>query len=108
MTVHALPVATRAKRQAVPLRVGDVWVYIGPATEVRIVALAPRPTLQRPKAHAVTLSDGTTIAESTLRFAYMRRQEYRAEAPIIEAKARAACNEYFGIKAPVIPIRGRA
>lgn len=76
------------RRRAVPLRVGDVWVQLGPATEVTIARLTPRPTVQRPRAHRVTLDDGRTIAESTLRGAYMRRQEYDAWCEELAAKWR--------------------
>jgi hypothetical protein len=67
----------RPRRNAkVPLRIGDVWIYIGPATAVTIVRLAPRPTFQKPDSQAVTLDDGRTIAEATLRCAYQRLPEY--------------------------------
>lgn len=64
------------KNARVPLRVGDVWVLIGPKTEVTIKALAPRPTPQKPHAQAVTLEDGRTLAEATLRGNYMERARY--------------------------------
>lgn len=78
------------RRRAVPLRVGDVWVQVGPETEVVITGLRPRPTVQKPRAQRVTLDDGRTIAEATLRYAYMRRPEYDEWVREIDAKWRDA------------------
>lgn len=96
------------ERRRVPLRVGDVWIYVGPATEVRIAALSPRPTSQKPRSQAVTLDDGRTIAEATLRFAYMRKQEYLAWVPSVANKWQRAKAEFFGETLPtatVLPFR---
>ena len=90
-----------------PLRVGDVWVYIGPATEFIIVGLAPRPTFQKPHAQAVTLNDGRTIAEATLRAAYQRKEEYLAYLPVLRSKWEAAKRELFGQSAEIIQLRRR-
>lgn len=84
----------KRKRARVPLRVGDVWVLLGPQTCVEITALQPRSTFQKPHAQAVTLHDGRTIAESTLRGSYMRRHEYETVfLPQLRAKLRAAFPE---------------
>jgi hypothetical protein len=58
------------ERRAVPLRVGDVWVLIGPGTRERITALEPRPTAQKPQAQLVTLDGSHVITEATLRSSY--------------------------------------
>lgn len=92
------------ERRAVPLRVGDVWIYLGPATEVRIAALAPRPTSQKPRSQAVTLDDGRTIAEATLRFAYMRKQEYLRWIPSVQNKWDRAKAEFFGVAMPTAKV----
>lgn len=97
------------ERRGVPLKVGDTWIYLGPATEVRIVELAPRPTASKPQAQAVTLDDGRTIAESTLRFAYMRKQEYLDSMPALALKLERTKAEFFGQPAPtakVLQFRG--
>ncbi len=101
MNVARLP---RPRRNArVPLRIGDVWVLIGPTTYVSIVDLQPRPTFQKPHAHAVTLDDGRTIVEATLRGAYMRLQEYEdVFLPRLREKLRAAFNEDHDRRAEVI------
>lgn len=100
------------ERRRVPLRVGDVWIYVGPRTQVRIVALAPRPTSQKPWSQAVTLDDGRTIAEATLRSAYMRRQEYLAWLPSVANKWERAKAEFFGEAPPTAKVlkftKGRA
>lgn len=109
MTVHTLfPPAPKSSRARVPLRVGDVWVYIGPATEFRIAALEPRPTAQKPWSQAVTLSDGRVITEATLRYAFQRKPEYLASLPAIRAKWNASRNAWLGISAEVITLRPRA
>lgn len=78
------------KRCKVPLRIGDFWILIGPRREVRIIALSPRPTQQKPDSQAVTLDDGRTIAEATLRTSYMRRWEYEnIFLPALSRKLRA-------------------
>lgn len=87
-----------------PLRVGDVWIYIGPATAVRIVALAPRPTAQKPWSKAVTLDDGRTIAEATLRYAYMRKQEYLRWTRSVAAQWECAKAEFFGQELPTAKV----
>lgn len=98
------------ERRRVPLRVGDRWIHIGPATVVRIVALAPRPTSQKPWSQAVTLNDGRTIAEATLRHAYMREQEYKKFCGELSVKWERATAEFFGTPpstAKVIPFQRR-
>lgn len=94
MTIVAL---RRARRNArVPLQVGDTWVYLGPATELVITGLAPRPTFQKPHSQAVTLSDGRTITEATLRYAYQRKQEYLARMVWLRGQWELAKAEFFG------------
>lgn len=101
----------RARRRKVPLRIGDVWVLIGPKTEVTIVGLQPRPTPQKPDSQAVTLDDHRTIAEATLRCAYQRKPEHEASMIELGRKLRQMFPERaealgFG---QVIPFqRGRA
>lgn len=92
------------KRRAVPLRVGDVWVLIGPATEERITALSPRPTAQKPKAQEVTLDGCHVITEATLRFAYMRKQEYLRWTGQVAVKFEAAKAEFFGEPIPTAKV----
>lgn len=90
MNVARLHPEVSRKRRKVPLRVGDVWILIGPKREVRIISLRPRPTEQKPDSQAVTLDDGRTIAEATLRTAYMRRWEYEnIFLPALSRKLRA-------------------
>lgn len=84
------------RRRKVPLRIGDIWVYLGPATEHRIIALEPRPTTQKPDSQAVTLDDGRTLAEATLRGSYQRKQEYIAYMPVLARKWQRATDEFFG------------
>lgn len=105
MTVMALPIRRPRRNARVPLRVGDVWVRIGPATEFTITAMAPRPTFQKPYSQAVTLSDGRTITEATLRAGNQRKQEYMAYMPVLRAKWEAAKREFFGQSAEVIQFR---
>lgn len=76
MNVLTWPSVQPCPRRKVPLRIGDVWILIGPKREVRIIALRPRPTEQKPDSQAVTLDDGRTLAESSLRGSYMRKEEY--------------------------------
>lgn len=92
------------ERRRTPLRVGDVWIYLGPATEVRIIALAPRPTSQKPWSQAVTLNDGRTITEATLRSAHMRKQEYLAWLPSVANKWERAKAEFFGEALPTAKV----
>lgn len=101
-------IVMRAQRRnaKVPLRVGDVWVYIGPATEVTITGLEPRPTFQKPHSKAVTLGDGRTIAESTLRYAYQRKEEYLAYLPVVRSKCESAKRD--GETAKVLQFTRRA
>lgn len=99
MTVRKL-----RERRKVPLRVGDEWVYLGPATVVRIIRLSPRPTKQKPDSQAVTLDDGRTIAEATLRHAFQRKQEYLAYSPILARKLERALAELFGEPVPTATI----
>ena len=106
MNVTSLPRPRRGARA--PLRVGDVWVYVGPGTELTITGLAPRPTAQKPWSQAVTLSSGKTIAEATLRTAYMRQQEYLGVfMPQLREKLRAGFNEMYDRRAEVIPFPAR-
>lgn len=79
----------------VPLRIGDVWVLIGPGTHVTITELQPRPTSNKPHAQAVTLDDGRTIAEATLRGSYKRLPEYRAFCIDLGHRLREAFADYF-------------
>ena len=88
------------ERRRVPLRLGDVWIYLGPATEHRITALASRPTFQKPWSQAVTLDGNHTICEATLRSSYQRKQEYIAYLPILRAKWERAKSEFFGEPMP--------
>lgn len=92
------------ERRRVPLRIGDIWIYIGPATQHRIVALAPRPTFQKPWSQAVTLDDGRTITEATLRGAYKRKQEYQVFAREMDEKFARARAEFFDEKVPTAKI----
>lgn len=99
MTVRKLRV-----RRAVPLRVGDVWVLIGPATAERITALAPRPTAQKPKAQEVTLDGCHVITEATLRGSYKRLPEYRAFRRELSVKWQHSVAEVFGEKPPTAKV----
>lgn len=93
------------RRRAVPLRVGDVWVLLGPGTEERITALKPRPTAQKPHAQEVTLDGCHVLAEATLRFAYMRKQELQSRfLPELGLKLERAKAEFFGEPAPTAKI----
>lgn len=94
-TVHRLVRPKPGRRVRVPLRVGDVWVLIGPRTEVVIRDLTPRPTAQKPDAHAVTLDDGRTLAESTLRYAYQRKAEHDESMRELALLLRAEFPEWF-------------
>jgi hypothetical protein len=94
-----------ARPRKAPLAVGDAWVLLGPGTEVTITALRPKPTNQKPGAQAVTLNDGRTIAEATLRSSYMRRREYTdVFLPNLRRKLRAMFPERAP-SATVLPFR---
>jgi len=98
------------RRRATPLRVGDVWVLIGPATEVTITELWPRPTAQKPHAMGVRLSNGNIIAEATLRYSYKRKQEYLAWSEETTQRFQREWERHFGTPrtAKVIPFKRRS
>lgn len=93
------------ERRAVPLRVGDAWVLIGPGTEEQITALEPRPTTQKPRAQLVTLDGCHIITEATLRYAYMRKLEYRRRfLPALALKWERGKAEFFGEPVPTAKV----
>jgi len=93
------------ERRAIPLRVGDLWVLIGPGSEERITALELRPTAQKPMAQLVTLDVYHVITEATLRSAYMRKLEYRLRfLPELALKWERGKAEFFGEPAPTAKV----
>lgn len=106
MSLHRI----KRRNARVPLVVGETWVYLGPGTEYTITALRPRPTFQKPWSQAVTLSDGRTITEASLRYAYQRKQEYVERMVWLRGQWELAKAEFFGLApstAQVIPFPER-